>query len=47
MRLVGVPGAVHFARRPHRPDAPVDPTFAYPISLNGMPLGAFPLAVDD
>ena len=47
MHLVGVPGAVHFARRSRRPHDPIYSTFAYPISLIRMPLGAFPTAVDD
>ena len=47
MRLVGVPGPVHYQRAPLRFYDPSDPSFMLPSALCGMPLGAFPLDSDD
>ena len=43
MRLVGIPGAVHYTRPPRQFYDPSDPTFGLNTALNGMPLGAFPM----
>jgi len=43
MRLVGIPGAVHYVAPPRRFYDPSDPTFRNVTALNGLPLGAFPL----
>eukprot|EP00284_Hemiselmis_tepida_P016455 CAMPEP_0174916996 /NCGR_PEP_ID=MMETSP1355-20121228/2197_1 /TAXON_ID=464990 /ORGANISM="Hemiselmis tepida, Strain CCMP443" /LENGTH=108 /DNA_ID=CAMNT_0016162059 /DNA_START=112 /DNA_END=440 /DNA_ORIENTATION=+ len=43
MRLVGIPGAVHYIRPPRRLYNPSDPTFRTFTAVNGLPLGAFPL----
>ena len=43
MRLVGIPGAVHYIRPPRRLYDPSDPMFRTFTALNGLPLGAFPL----
>lgn len=47
MRLVGVPGPVHYRRAPLQFYDSSDPSFTLPSALCGMPLGSFPLGGDD